>query len=83
MSECSLTKEKFIEMASSIETLQEQKKDIADTIKEQVEACSEEYNIEKKYLNRAIKEYIKYSKDKAKYVDETRTVDQLLINVIE
>lgn len=82
MSECSLTREKFLEIVKDVEILKERQASIAEDIKEKIAACAEEYNIEKKHLNKAVKECIKYNKDKAKYLDDTRTVDQLLVNII-
>jgi len=83
MSECSLTKDRFLEIVKDVEVLQERQAGIAADIKEKIAACAAEYKIEKKHLNKAVKECIKYNKDKTKYLDDTKTVDQLLVNVIE
>lgn len=83
MSECSLSKEKFISVARAVETLEAEKKELVAEIKEQIESCSEEYNIDVKPLKKAIKEFLRYEKDKALYLAETNSVDQILINAMD
>ena len=78
-----IDREEFISLARGVASLEEDKRDINEDIKTLIEDKAEVHSIDKKVLKAAIKEYIKYEKDRAAYIVEDREKDQLLLNVIE
>lgn len=77
-----MERDEFISLANAIASLEEDKKDINEDIKTRINDAAEHHGIDKKVIKAAVKEYIKYEKDRAQYIVEDREKDQLLLKVI-
>jgi hypothetical protein len=71
-----LNQEKLIEFAKEYELLLERKKDVAADLKDYVEVFCDENDIKKKKpLINAVKAFLQWQKDRAKFLEESNETD--------
>lgn len=77
-----IEKEKFQQLVSAVETLEGEKKEIAEEIKDKIAMAAQEGNSDKKAVAKAVKEYIRYKKDTQEYISQDLEISQLLVTSI-
>ena len=78
-----IDKEKFQQLVSAVETLENEKKKIAEEIKDKIAMAAQEGNADKKALTKAVKEYIRYKKDTQEYISQDLEISNILVSVIK
>ena len=78
-----IDKEKFQQLVSAVETLENEKKEIAEEIKDKIAMAAQEGNADKKALTKAVKEYIRYKKDTQEYISQDLEISNILVSVIK
>jgi uncharacterized protein (UPF0335 family) len=74
-----LSQEKLIQFANELELLDNKKKDLMKDIKDYTDGFCEENEIKsKKQLKAAVKAYLSWKKDRAKFLDDIRAFDEFI-----
>lgn len=77
-----MDRENFLQLANTVINLKNDVKDINEDIKDRIDTAAEDFGVDKKILRRAVSEYEKYQKDRAKYIAEDGEVENILNKVI-
>ena len=74
-----LTQEKLIQFANELEQLDNKKKDVMKDMKDHTDNFCEDNEIKsKKQLKAAVKAYLAWKKDRAKFLDDIRAFDEFV-----
>ena len=77
-----IEKEKFNALCDKVEKLEEEKKELAEEIKDSISMAASEGNSDKKAVGKAVKEYLRYKKDTQTYISQDLEISNILCATI-